>query len=270
MAELRPNRIKHKLAEGKTAILLLGFDEPNSVESIASLGIVDGFMFDMEHGGMTWADLSNLARACDLWGVTSFVRVGAEESFLVSRALDRGLQGVGIPHVNTKAQAQRVVRYTRFAPLGMRAIGGGRQGLGVADYLRKANDENFVMIWIEDVEAVKNLPEILKVDGIDAYFVAPIDLAQTVGPQYLGRHEHPDVAAVADKAIRQIVQAGKVACAFVNDGDVEHHLDLGARLLVMSPQSYIVAGLMNFQKKVAAKVSATAPTGGMRSSKQLV
>ena len=54
-------------------------------------------------------------------------------------------------------------------------------------------------ILLEDIVAIKNLPEILKVDGIDVFWVVPGDLAQSMG--YTGQTNHPEVRAVMDKAI---------------------------------------------------------------------
>jgi len=51
----------------------------------------------------------------------------------------------------------------------------------VIDYSRKANAEILVVVLIEEMEAVHNLQDILTVDHIDVFFVAPSDLAQTMG-----------------------------------------------------------------------------------------
>lgn len=253
MPELRQNRIKHKLQEGKTAIVIAATDG-DSIETLGATGAVDGIWIEMEHGPITWAQLSDLSRACDLWGMTSLVRVNAGEPWLIGRTLDRGIQGVIVPHVNTKETAQRVVRGAKYAPQGMRGIGGSRQGHGVSDYLGKANDELMVMVLIEEIEAVSHLSEILTVDYIDCFFVAPSDLAQTMGPQYLGRPDHPDVQAVVGKAITQVVASGRVAGTLVDDSNVERYLDLGAQLVLTNTQRYVSNGLRRFQEKVAAKV----------------
>jgi 4-hydroxy-2-oxoheptanedioate aldolase len=227
----------------------------DAIEGFGPQGIVDGAWIEMEHGPITFADLSDMSRACDLWGITSLVRVNHGEEWLIGRTLDRGIQGVLVPHCSTKEYAQQVVRGTYYTPLGLRGIGGSRQGLGVTDYLKKANDELFVMVLIEEVRAIENLDEILTVDNIDCFFVAPGDLSQTMGPEYLGQMQHPDVQGIVKNAVKKIVAAGKTAGTLVNDDNVEEYLELGARFLLMNTTGYVSSGLNAFQKKVAAKVS---------------
>ena len=116
---LRPNRIKHKLAEGGTACIVSGLTHPDDIDAFG--------------GGVDAADLGNLTRACDIWGLTSVVRVNRNDQALIYRTLDRGAQGIVVPHVNTKAEAQNVVDGGKFAPIGKRGMFTSRQGYGVPD-----------------------------------------------------------------------------------------------------------------------------------------
>ena len=256
MAEIRQNRVKHKLQEGKPAIVMGGGASADAIEALGPLGVIDGSWIEMEHGATTFGDLSDLSRACDLWGITSLVRVNHGDPWLVGRTLDRGIQGIMVPHVSTREYAERVVEGALYAPLGHRGIGGSRQGLGVPNYLSHANDEVFVMILIEEMRAIENLDDILKVDNIDCFFVAPVDLGQTMGTQYLGQAEHPDVKAVVQGAVRKIVAAGRNAGTLVNDGNVEEYMDLGLRFLLTGSAGYVAQGMRGFQQKVQAKVPA--------------
>ena len=170
--------------------------------------------------------------------------------------MDRGAQGVFAPHINTKEAAQRAVYGSKYAPMGMRGTGGPRQGIGVADYLSKANDETLLVVKIEEVEAVNNLAEILTVDNIDCFFPAPGDLSQSMG--YLGQMNHPDVQEVVEKCLRQIVAAGRVAGTVINEGNLDRFMDAGAQFLLTSAQPYIAAGMQKFHERVAAKRPDTA------------
>ena len=253
MPELRENRAKHRLQEGKP-VIALSVSDGDSIDTLGALEAVDAIWIEMEHGPITWAQLSDLSRACDLWGMSSLVRVTTGEPWLIGRTLDRGVQGIFVPHVNTKEEAERVVLGAKYAPQGMRGMGGPRQSHGVTDYYSKANDEILVAILIEDVIAIKNLAEILTVDNIDLFIVAPGDLGQSMGPQYLGQANHPDVQAVVEKAMQQIVAAGKATGTVANDSTVERYLDLGARFFLTNTQGYVASGLRGFQERVAAKV----------------
>ena len=119
-----------------------------------------------------------------------------------------------VPHVNTRAEAEAVVEAGKFAPLGKRGMFTSRQGFGVGDYLKTANDQSLLIVLIEDIAAVRNLDDILKVDHIDVFFVAPNDLATSMG--HIGNMGHPEVQQTVDGAIKKIVQAGRVAGTLVN------------------------------------------------------
>ena len=106
-----------------------------------------------------------------------------------------------VPHVNTRAEAEAVVEAAKFAPLGKRGMFTSRQGFGVGDYLKTANDQSLLIVLIEDIVAVRNLDEILKVDHIDVFFVAPNDLATSMG--HIGNMGHPEVQQTVDAALDQ-------------------------------------------------------------------
>src|SRR3989475_11022993 len=177
---IRPNRMKQRLAAGQVATILSGTNDPDFIDQLGPLG-ADGIWLEGEHGGGDYADLGNLTRACDLWGMTSVVRVMDNDYATIYRTLDRGAQGIAVPRVNRHAEAQMVVEAGKFAPLGKRGMFTSRQGFGVGDYLKTANDQSLLIVLIEDIAAVGNLDEILKGDHIDVFFVAPNDLATSIG-----------------------------------------------------------------------------------------
>src|SRR5262249_8043761 len=71
---IRPNRVKQRLAAGQVATIVAGTNEPDLIDQLGPVG-ADGVWLEGEHGGVDYADLGNLTRACDLWGMTSVVRV---------------------------------------------------------------------------------------------------------------------------------------------------------------------------------------------------
>jgi len=246
--KIRPNRVKQQLAAGKIATIVAGTNEPDLIDQLGTLG-VDGIWLEGEHGGVDFADLGNLTRACDLWGVTSVVRVMDNDYATIYRTLDRGAQGIVVPHVNTRAEAQAVVDAAKFAPIGKRGMFTSRQGFGVEDYLKTANDQSLLIVLIEDIVAVNNLDEILKVDHIDAFFVAPSDLATSMG--HIGNMGHPDVQATIDKSITKIVKAGRVCGTLVNAGNVERYTRLGVRALMTPFFPWIQAGAKDLMERAA-------------------
>jgi 4-hydroxy-2-oxoheptanedioate aldolase len=247
--KIRPNRVKEKLAAGQVATILSGTNDPDLIDQLGTLD-PDGIWLEGEHGGVDYADLGNLTRACDLWGMTSVVRVMDNDYGTIYRTLDRGAQGIVVPHVNTRAEAEAVVEAGKFAPIGKRGMFTSRQGFGVGDYFKIANDQSLLIVLIEDIAAVQNLDEILKVDHIDVFFVAPNDLATSMGQ--IGNMGHPEVQKTVDGAVTKIVQSGRVAGTLVNSGNVERYTRLGVRAVMTSFFPWIQAGAKDLIGRAAA------------------
>jgi 4-hydroxy-2-oxoheptanedioate aldolase len=250
MAEMRENRVKKKLREGKCATVVGGLNDAEVIDYMGQFGF-DGMWIETEHGPISWEHVAHMSRACDLWGMTPVCRVNSNDPSLITRTLDVGATGIVVPHVSSKAAAEQAARSAKYGPIGYRGIGMGRQSYGVSEYFRKANEESLMVVLIEEMEAVNNLQDILSVDNIDVYFLAPGDLGQTMG--YTGQMNHPEVLAVVDRCIAQIVSAGKVAGALVSDDTVESYIDKGARFFLTNWQPWVARGANQYLEKVAAK-----------------
>ena len=247
--KIRPNRIKQKIAQGQVATILSGANDPDLIDQLGTLD-VDGIWLEGEHGGVDYADLGDLTRACDLWGKTSVVRVMDNDYATIYRTLDRGAQGIVVPHVNTRAEAEAFVEAGKFAPIGKRGMFTSRQGFGVDNYLETANDQSLLIALIEDIAAVKSLDEIVKVDHIDVFFVAPSDLATSMG--HIGKISHPDVQSTIDGAIGKIVGAGRTAGTLVTLDNAERYARLGVRVMMTGFFPWIQAGTKTLLERAAA------------------
>src|SRR5258705_12649293 len=102
---IRPNRVKQRLASGQVATILAGTNDPDLIDQLGPLG-ADGIWLEGEHGGVDYADLGNLTRAWDLWSATSVVRGMDNDDATIYLTLGRGAQSIVAPHVNTRAEAQ--------------------------------------------------------------------------------------------------------------------------------------------------------------------
>lgn len=247
---MRENRAKRKLQEGKVVTVVSGHHNTDMVDFLGQFGF-DGVWLEGEHGPLGWEQLGDLSRACDLWGMASITRVNRNDPGIIMRAFDRGTTGIVVPHVNTRSAAEQAMKSAKFAPIGYRGMFGGRQSFGVSDYFQRANEQTMVIVLIEEIEAVHNLAEILTVDHIDVFFVAPADLAQTMG--HIGHHTHPEVQQVIDKALAQIISAGRVAGTLVTDDNVERYLDAGVRFLLTGWPTWVALGAREFLTKVNAR-----------------
>jgi 4-hydroxy-2-oxoheptanedioate aldolase len=241
--ELRTNRAKQKLANGEVVTIVSGITHPDDIDAVGPLGF-DGIWLEGEHGSTEASELGNLTRACDLWGITSVARINLNEQGLIYRTLDRGAQAIVVPHVNNAAEAQNVVDGGKFTPLGKRGMFTSRQGYDVENYLHKANDETMLIVLIEDIVAWENLDEIIAVDGIDVFFVAPSDFAASMG--HMGDLNHPDVVEKITDALTRIVAAGKHAGALATNENVAAYVELGVRFFMTGAGPWIGNGFNEF------------------------
>ena len=237
--EIRPNSVKQKLANGELAYVVTGLTNADDIDAFGP-NAYDGVWLEGEHGNVDATNLGNLTRACDLWGMTSIVRVNRNDQALIYRTLDCGAMGVVVPHVNTKVEAQNVVDGGKFAPIGHRGMFTSRQGYGVDNYFEIANQQTLLIVLIEDIVAFNNLDEILTVDYIDVFFVAPSDLATSMG--HIGNLTHPDVQNTIDEALARIQDAGRIAGTLAMDETVEKYVKAGVQFLLVGIDGWISSG----------------------------
>src|ERR1700694_3518721 len=225
------NTLKQKLAAGQPATVIAPFaSSAGLVELLGHLGF-DGVFIDCEHGPGGWEDVEHMVRAAEVAGYSSVVRVDRNDAATITRALDRGAGGVQIPHVNTAAEASAAVQHAKYAPLGHRGWSGWRAPFGEepTDFATRANAQTLVAVMLEEVEALDNLDEILRVDHVDVFFVAPGDLAQSMG--YPGQTDPPQVPAAIEDALRRVKAAGRISGTLTTPAMLDRHLELGVLFL---------------------------------------
>jgi 4-hydroxy-2-oxoheptanedioate aldolase len=243
---MRQNLAKRKLAAGKpVSVVAPGYGSAGLAELLGRMGF-DAVFIDCEHGPVGWEDVENMVRAAELTDVTPIVRVQSNDPSTITRALDRGAGGVQVPHINTRAQAEAAVRAAKFAPIGHRGYAGGRSAFGVkGNFTSHANDETMVVAMLEEVEALKNLDDILKVEHIDAFFIAPGDLAQSMG--YPGQMDHAEVQTTVQDAVRRVRAAGRAPGVLATNGaSARHFMDLGALFIYVSLANLLQPGMRDF------------------------
>ena len=245
--EIRKNRIKQRLKDGKHVIAIENLNNPDLVEQFAP-NDPHCFWFEGEHFIANSSNIGDLTRSADLINATSIVRVPRPEYQLIYHALDLGAQGIAVPHVKSKEDAELVVKASKFSPIGQRGMFTSRQGIGVENYFKLANDETFVLVFIEDLEAIENLDEILEVDNIDVFFVGPGDLSQELG--HIGEQNHPEVDKLVQKTIDRITKKGKVAGTVANINSYEWAMQTGARFFLSGTLDWINEGFNDFNSLV--------------------
>jgi 2-dehydro-3-deoxyglucarate aldolase/4-hydroxy-2-oxoheptanedioate aldolase len=136
------------------------------------------------------------------------VRVGAPHPDLIQRVLDWGADGLMVPHVDSAALAQAVVRAVRFPPHGTRGYSRSVRACGYGLEVPDADVQPLVFAQIESVEAVSRAAQIAATDGVDVLFVGPADLTFDLNATGSKRPYADCLKAVADAARASGRQAG--------------------------------------------------------------
>jgi 4-hydroxy-2-oxoheptanedioate aldolase len=204
------NAFKKALKEGRTQIGLWSTLCSNmGADAIADAGF-DWIVLDTEHSPNEPPDLVRQMQALRGGTATPVVRPAWNDPVLFKRILDLGAQTLLVPFVQNAEEARKAVAATRYPPHGIRGVAttarASRFGR-VKDYLKTAGEQICVLAQVETLDAVKRLPEIAAVDGIDGVFIGPSDLAASMG--HLGNPMHPEVQATISGAIKPIRAAGK-------------------------------------------------------------
>lgn len=232
---MRPSKIKAKLRRGEPALVTtVHFTDPAAYELVSLMGF-DGLWMDLEHHAASLETAANLMRAARVGTADILARPAKGEFMRLGRILEAGAQGIMYPRCSDAAEAREVVRWAKFAPLGTRGIDTGNADnpyclTPLAEYVRAANDETFLVVQLEDAAAVANARAIAEVEGVDVLFFGPGDFSVLSGVP--GQFDHPRVR----EAIRAVADAAKAAGKHwgMPVGTPERAtelLDMGARLL---------------------------------------
>ncbi len=251
---MRTNTTKAKLAAGKVAFggIVSGFS-PETVELLGLIGF-DFVFLDCEHGPMSLDQVEQMVRAAEVVGITPIARIPDHSDATILRFLDRGVQGIIVPHVNTREQAERIAAAARYYPEGHRGAASGRAHdynlhQGRQETMAWLNAETLVIPMCEEVEAVSNLADILAVPGVDVIHCAASDLGQSMG--------HPpaaEVRRVMIDVVGQVRAAGKHAGVGGNSpSDTEGVAQLiraGANFVTISALGLLRRGAETFLEQV--------------------
>lgn len=249
MSQLPVNHFKRALAEGRAQIgLWCSLPDPYIAEIVAGAGY-DWLLFDTEHAP---TDVPRMLQ--QLQGAASAVPAGERASsavvrpawndpVLIKRYLDIGAQTLLLPFVQNADEARAAVRAMRYAPEGIRGMGGSMRASNYGrtqGYAQHAHEELCLLVQVETREALDRLEEIASVDGVDGVFIGPADLSASMG--HPGNAGHPEVRAAIDGAIARIRACGKApGILLVDEVRARECLDLGALFVAVAMDLQILA-----------------------------
>jgi 4-hydroxy-2-oxoheptanedioate aldolase len=216
---------------------------PLVAEICAGSGL-DWLLIDAEHSPNGLESVLAQLQAVHGYPGQVLVRPPVNDTVLIKQYLDLGIQNLLVPMVNSADEAAACVAATRYPPHGVRGVGSALARASrwnrIPDYLSRAADTVSVTVQIESTAAVDAVEDILAVDGVDAIFLGPSDLAASMG--VLGQQEHPEVRAAVERCIAAAKTAGKPAGvnAFA-PATARAYLDAGAAFVLVGADVAILA-----------------------------
>jgi len=116
------NTFKSLLQGGQPAIgSWIGFADAYSVEMMADVGF-DWLLIDTEHFPIDRQGLRTILVSMKASSWAAIVRLPSNSQDHFQTALDLGAQGVVVPMINTRQDAERAVGFCRYPPLGIRGF----------------------------------------------------------------------------------------------------------------------------------------------------
>jgi len=216
---------------------------PLIAELCAGSGL-DWLLVDAEHSPNGLESILAQLQAIHGYPVHTLVRPPVNDTVVIKQYLDLGVQNLLIPMVNSVAEAEAAVAATRYPPHGVRGVGSALARAArwnrTPDYLARANRTISVTVQIESTAAVAAVKDILAVDGVDAVFLGPSDLAASMG--LLGQQEHAEVRAAVEHCIKAATTAGKPAGVNAFNPDTARaYLDVGASFVLVGADVALLA-----------------------------
>lgn len=180
---------------------------PRWPEQIAKLEL-DFVFIDTEHIALDRSELSWMCQTYKALGLYPIVRILSPDPFLATAALDGGACGIVAPYIETAEQARQLMGAVKLRPIKGEKLS---QILNetespsepLDDYIKANSQNNTLILNIESVEGIKNMEEILTVEGIDGVLIGPHDLSCSL--EIPEDYRHPKF----DEAVRKIIQTAR-------------------------------------------------------------
>jgi 2-keto-3-deoxy-L-rhamnonate aldolase RhmA len=219
------------------------------IEILAWSGF-DYVVIDQEHSPATYEQTMHMIRTADSVGLACMIRVPEIGEDPIKKALDMGATGLKIPTVTSVEEAREAVRHAKYPPQGTRGacpyVRANRFGAqdDNRSFYKQENERIFLSMNIEGPQAVKNVRDILAVDGVDAVSVGRMDLSVLLGIP--GEVNHPAVKQAVMEVAEAAHKAGKSCGAFIDSGaeDLAQFADAPAmnHFLIPLPEEILYRG----------------------------
>lgn len=215
---------------------------PYTIDIMLKAGF-DFTIIDMEHGIIDFETAQNMVFAAHGNQKEIYIRVPTIDESWILRAIDTGCDGIIFPQVTRREDIEKVVEYSRFAPIGKRGFNpyvtvGGYTGVS-SDFFEKENKRLKIGIILEGKQAFDNIVEILRCPEIDIVYIGQYDLSVAMGVP--GDVNHRTVLEIMENAVQKINKYGKMAgCMVHNKEDARKFIKQGFSFVVYKVDSGIL------------------------------
>jgi len=257
---MRANKLKQIWASGSAAVNgWLAVPNGFSAETMAHQGW-DTLTIDIQHGVVDYQAAVTMLTAISTTETVPVVRVPWLDPAHLMKILDAGAYGVICPMINSRADAEKLVAYTRYPPTGTRSFGPIRGLLyGGPDYPQHADDTVVVFAMIETRAGLDNLDDILSTPGLDAVYVGPSDLSLALGCRPTFDDVDPPAAEAIELIAAKAKEHGKVAG--IHNGTPEtalKRIEMGYQFVTISSDARLMA---SGSQQVLSAMRGGMPTG---------
>ncbi|WP_342321989.1 HpcH/HpaI aldolase/citrate lyase family protein [Kosakonia sp. BYX6] len=244
--ELAKNQFKQALKKGDVQLgIWTQLGSAITAEILAGCGY-DFIGLDGEHGPSEYLDIYAQLQACAAGGPSQpIVRIPNHDISLIKRYLDAGVNTLMVPQVDTAEQAKALVSAVRYPPHGVRGYCGAPRASGfgrIKNYATACDAEICLIVMPETRQALENIEAMAAIDGVDAFFIGPGDLAASLG--YIGQPMHPEVVRVIEETGRRVQAAGKaVGILCTDETQTRRYIELGFQIVAIgSDQGLLTKG----------------------------
>lgn len=233
---LKHNPLKEKLERGEPVIGTWSVIPSESTVDIISSTDIDFIIIDAEHGPVSFEKAQTMCSICESNGVSPVMRIGSIDESKILRAMDIGIHCLQIPNVKSEEDVRKIIEYCKYKPLGMRGFSpftrAGNYSIKNASKLSlEANENTLLAINIEGEESIKNIDNILDINGLDIIFIGLYDISNYLGIP--GEVDNPKVLELLTRLVKKINSKNKIAGTITtNKNDIEKYLQIGVKYLV--------------------------------------
>ena len=207
------SQIRRRLRRGErvygTHVVSIG--NPITMAMTAELAL-DFVFICTEHMPVDRQEVSMMCQYYSQRGISPMVRIPCVSAQAASMYMDGGAQGIVVPYVETVDQVKDLVGAVKYRPIKgefLRDVMSGMRtpAAKTKSFLERFNKNNYLIIMVESVAAVKNLDDLLAIDEVDGVLMGPHDL--TCSMEIPEEYENPEFIKTVIHVIERCRQMGK-------------------------------------------------------------